>query len=155
MTEKILYTPREVELLCLKGEVVLIDIREEEIYALGHIPQAVNMPEIFHYLGTSTPAGLNEMHRTFQSLFAKAGVTAEVPVIFYEESMDSRYGSSCRGYWLLTYLGHPKAGILDGGFIAWEEESMPVDALPVTPKPEWPIREMNSPLRTFRSNSSP
>lgn len=135
MTEKILYTPKEVERLRRAGRAILIDIRDKVIYKQGHIPSAVNAPEVFYYLSESTPAGLVALHETFRQTFARAGVTRERPVIFYEDSLDSRYGSSCRGYWLLTYLGHPQVGILDGGFTEWQAAGLPVEAGLVRPPP--------------------
>lgn len=135
MTEQILYTPHEVERLRQAGRVLLIDIRDKVIYKQGHIPGAVNAPEVFYYLSESTPAGLAALHETFRQTFSRAGVTPGTVVIFYEDSLDSRYGSSCRGYWLLTYLGHPSVGILDGGFSEWQAAGLPVDALPAMPAP--------------------
>lgn len=133
MTEQILYTPHEVERLRQEGRVLLIDIRDKVIYKQGHIPGAVNAPEVFYYLSESTPAGLAALHETFRQTFSRAGVTPGTLVIFYEDSLDSRYGSSCRGYWLLTYLGHDQVGILDGGFSEWQAAGLPVDALPAMP----------------------
>lgn len=135
MTEQLLYTPQEVERLRQEGRVKLIDIRDQVIYRQGHIPGAVNAPEIFTYLSESTPAGLADLHTTFRQTFARAGVTRDQTVIFYEDSLDSRYGASCRGYWLLTYLGHPQVGILDGGFAEWRAAGLPVDAVPAMPAP--------------------
>lgn len=135
MTKKILYTPAEVERLRQEGRVTLIDIRDKVIYKQGHIPGAVNAPEVFYYLAESTPEGLAALHETFQQTFSRAAVTPGKTVIFYEDSLDSRYGSSCRGYWLLTYLGHPEVGILDGGFSEWRAAGLPVDAVPALPEP--------------------
>lgn len=33
--------------------------------------------------------------------------------------MNSGFGQSCRGYFLLKYLGYPKAKVLHGGYQAW------------------------------------
>ena len=131
--KKILYSPREINGSIEDGFTVLIDIRDPVDYVADHIKGAINIPEVFEYLSTSDPEGLRDLRQTFQNLFARAGVTADKKVIFYEESMDSRYGASCRGYWLLTYLGHPDVGILDGGFLAWREENLPFDNHLVTP----------------------
>lgn len=69
MSQKILYTPQEVQELISKEPVVLIDIRDAEQFKKGHIPNAVNIPDIFFYLSESTPEGLNNMHRKFKDLF--------------------------------------------------------------------------------------
>ena len=127
---KILYSTQEVYSLLGREEVVLVDIRDSEAYRFGHIPGAVNLPEVFEYLCTADTGGLDTLHFTFQELFSRAGISFDRKVIFYEESLDSRYGSSCRGYWLLTYLGHDRAGILDGGYLAWLEENRPEELEP-------------------------
>ncbi|MEW6595022.1 MAG: sulfurtransferase [Thermodesulfobacteriota bacterium] len=135
MAEQILYTPAEVEGLRQEGRVTLIDIRDKVIYKQGHIPGAVNAPEVFYYLSESTPDGLAALHETFRQTFSRAAVVPERLVIFYEDSLDSRYGSSCRGYWLLTYLGHRQVGILDGGFSEWRAAGLAVETAPAQPEP--------------------
>ena len=135
MTDKILYTPEEVQSLIAKGNTVVIDIRDTEDYEENHIPGSVSIPEVFYYLAETSDAGLKEVQEKFQALFSAAGVTSDKTVIIYEDAFDSRYGGSCRGYWLLTYLGHPDTGILDGGYAAWVEASLPVDNKTPTPEP--------------------
>lgn len=58
MKKKILYTPWEVNELIEKDTVVIIDIRDKEMYEEGHVQGAVNVPEIFYYLVETTPEGL-------------------------------------------------------------------------------------------------
>jgi len=62
----------------------------------------------------------------FTDIFSKAGLTDDKTAIIYEYSLDSQYGGSCRGYWLLQYLGHKNAGILEGGFKLWNKLSFPI-----------------------------
>ena len=121
MTKKILYTPLEVNSLIEQDAVLLIDIRDSEAYTESHIPGAVNVPEVFTFLSTSTPEGLAELQAVFGESFSRTGVNNARKIIFYEDSLDSRYGASCRGYWLAGYLGHQDCGILDGGFFAWQK----------------------------------
>ena len=47
MTQKIIYTPEEANEKLANGDAVLIDVRDAEDYEAGHIPGAVNIPEIF------------------------------------------------------------------------------------------------------------
>lgn len=133
--KKILYTPFELFTLIQEESPAIIDIRDPAAYELGHIPGAVNIPEIFDYLSMSDAHGIEDLQKTFQKLFSEAGINMDKQVVFYEESLDSRYGSSCRGYWLLTYLGHPDAAILDGGYIAWLEENLPETTKVPSPVP--------------------
>jgi thiosulfate/3-mercaptopyruvate sulfurtransferase len=135
MKTKILYTPNEVNDLISKGEVVVFDIRDVEDYQVEHLPGAVNVPDIFYYLSETTPAGLDALHKKFQELFSKAGLSSDKTAIVYEDCFDTRYGGSCRGYWLLSYLGHPNSGILDGGLKAWRDENLPLETKEFIPEP--------------------
>ena len=125
MSEKILYSPAEVQEL---ESALIIDIRDAEDFAEEHISGAVNVPDVFFFLAETTPEGLDALHAKFTEEFSRVGLTADKTAIIYEDAFDSRYGGSCRGYWLLRYLGHEKVGILDGGFGAWTEAGLSVDA---------------------------
>nr|VFJ65245.1 MAG: thiosulfate/3-mercaptopyruvate sulfurtransferase [Candidatus Kentron sp. DK] len=127
MNEKILYTADEVEKLISMDSVLLLDIRDKEAYEKGHIRGAVNVPGVFYTLSKSTPEGLAELHRNFTDLFSHAGVSNDKTVIVYEDGLNTRYGGSCRGYWLLEYLGHPDAGILDGGLTGWRKAGLSLE----------------------------
>jgi len=126
--QKILYSPQEVYSLLQKKAVVIIDVRDTEFFEEEHIPGAVNAPDIFYYLSETTPEALLELQQKFKAVLSEIGVSGQEKVILYEASMDSRYGSSCRGYWLLSYLGHPDAGVLNGGFVAWAAAGLPVES---------------------------
>jgi len=132
--EKILHTPNEVKELISKDSVILIDIRDEETYEKQHIQGAVNVPDVFYYLSRSTENALSELYQRFTELFSNAGVTNDKTVIVYEDSLDNRYGGSCRGYWLLKYCGHPNVGILDGGLTSWIEAGFPLEQSVITPE---------------------
>ncbi|NDJ17571.1 sulfurtransferase [Myxacorys almedinensis] len=45
------------------------------------------------------------------------GITASTVVVAYD---DSRFAFAARLWWLLRYLGHDHAAVLDGGFKAWQ-----------------------------------
>src|SRR5881227_1865393 len=111
----------------LKNEpCVVIDTRNPDAYGAGHIPNAVNVHEIFTYLATSTPEGMQELKTKFADAFGVAGLSGEQTAVVYEQSMNSGFGQSCRGYFLLTILGYPKIKVLDGGFDAWVAKGLPV-----------------------------
>ena len=57
--------------------VVIIDTRNPDAYAAGHLPNAVNVHEIFTYLATSTPEGIHELKTKFADAFGKAGLSGE------------------------------------------------------------------------------
>ena len=133
--EKILYSNAEVQDLIVRDEAVLIDIRDREQYLAGHLPGAVNIPEFFSYLAETTDAGLTALHRAFADLLGRAGVDPDKPAIVYEYALETWCGASCRGYWLLDYFGHPRAGVLEKGLVAWLMEGRPVETGAVTRAP--------------------
>jgi thiosulfate/3-mercaptopyruvate sulfurtransferase len=108
--------------------VAVIDTREPDDYAAGHIPGAVNIFEIFTYLATKGNGGYDALRRIFAALFSTAGLGGDERVVVYEDAMDNGYGRSCRGRFILQYLGHKNATVLHGGYQAWLEAGLPVTA---------------------------
>ncbi len=132
---KILYSPLELNRLRKSGAAIVIDVRDASAYSQGHIPGAVNIPGLFTTLSMTSPEGLQEMIKTFGGLLRQAGVEHGKTAIIYEDSLDTNCGSSCRGYFLLSLLGHPNPGLLDGGLDLWQSEGYPLDNQVVTPAP--------------------
>ena len=127
-------------------KLVVIDTRTPEEYAAGHLPGAVNLREIFSFLATSTPDGLTHLQKTFADLFGSVGVSGDETVVIYEDSMNTGYGQSCRGWFLLRYLGHPRVQILHGGLQAWKSAGLEITDAPVTPAPKLFAPTVNSSL---------
>ena len=126
MNTKALYSPSEANERISAGNTVIIDVRDTEDYATGHIPGAVNIPEMFTTLSMTSPEGLREMENIFTPLFRAAGVRPGATVIVYEDCLHTRYGGSCRGYFQLQLLGHEDVGILDGGLAQWVKDGFPL-----------------------------
>jgi len=133
MSEKVLVTPAELSELVKSEPVVIIDSRDPATYAAGHIPGAVNVHDIFTYLATSTPEGVAAMRDKFAAIFGAAGLSGKETAVVYEQSMNSGFGQSCRGYVLLTYLGYTKVKILHGGYVGWTAATMPTTTEVPTP----------------------
>jgi thiosulfate/3-mercaptopyruvate sulfurtransferase len=131
----VLISAGELADLASKEPVVIIDTRNPGAYGAGHIPNAVNVHEIFTYLATSTPEGIHELKTKFADAFGNAGLSGKETAVIYEQSMNSGFGQSCRGYYLLTMLGYPKVKVLDGGFDAWVAKGSPVTSDVPTPTP--------------------
>jgi thiosulfate/3-mercaptopyruvate sulfurtransferase len=142
-----LIAPVDLDTLIQQGDdLVIIDTRAPEQYASGHLPGAVNVHQIFTFLGTSTPEGLGELRQTFGDLFSAAGVSGSETVVIYEDAMDTGYGQSCRGWFLLNYLGHPRVQILHGGLQAWKAAGFAVSDEAVVPSPRTFAPEVNASL---------
>ncbi len=134
MEKETLLDAKQVVALMETEPVVVIDTRAPEEYAAAHIPGAVNIREIFSFLATSTPEGLVTMHQTFATLLGDAGLSGAEHAVIYEDAMNNGYGQSCRGYFLLKYLGYSKVSILHGGLKAWTDAGLPVTAEASTPE---------------------
>ncbi len=131
----VLISSAELDALTKAEPVVLIDTRDADTYAAGHIPGAVNLREIFTFLATSTAEGLAQLKDTFASHLGAAGLSGKETAVFYEDSLNGGYGQSCRGYYLLTWLGYPKVKVLNGGFSAWKAAGLPTSTEAAEPKP--------------------
>src|SRR6266496_5974803 len=120
----VLISASELAEFLKKEPCVVIDTRNPDAYAAGHLPNAVNVHEIFTYLATSTPEGMAELKTKFADAFGGAGLSGKETAIIYEQSMNSGFGQSCRGYYLLTMLGYPKIKVVHGGYDAWAAASL-------------------------------
>lgn len=105
--------------LVKEGAVAMIDTREPHRYAAGHIEGAVNIYEIFSYLATEANGGYEAMERFFAARFGAAGLRGRERVVVYEDAMHTGYARSCRGWFILHYLGHRNVTVLHGGYRAW------------------------------------
>ena len=149
---QVLVTPTELQAM-MGPDVVVIDTRSPDAYAAGHIPGAVNVHDIFTFLATSTPEGMATLRQTFADAFGAAGVSGAETVVCYEGSMNTGFGQSCRGYFLLSWLGYEKAHVLHGGLTAWTAAGLPTttDATTVTPK-TFPLSNRGSDMMVDRED---
>jgi thiosulfate/3-mercaptopyruvate sulfurtransferase len=136
-----LISPMRLAMLKEMEPVVIIDTRALEDYAVSHIPGAVNIREIFTHLSNSTPEALAGLQALFAELLGAAGLSGEEQAVIYEDSMATGYGQSCRGYFLLKYLGYPKVSVLHGGYKAWESAGLATTAeVPAPQKKSLPLK---------------
>ena len=145
MSGSTLISPAQLKQMADSLPTVIIDTRAPEAYAAGHIPGAVNIHDIFTFLAMSSKEGLEELRGRFAEAFGAAGLSGEEVAVIYEDSMNTGFGQSCRGYFLLQFLGYPKAAVLHGGYQAWLAEDMPTSTEVPAPEPKtFPINESSS-----------
>lgn len=129
------------DLRSLTAPLVIIDTRDADAYRAGHIPGAVNMRDIFTYLATSDPSGLAELATKFAALFGAVGLSGSETAVIYEDAMNTGYGQSCRGYFLLRSLGYSRVCVLHGGYRAWLAAGLPVSTeVPVVAPQVFPLK---------------
>ncbi|OJW90256.1 sulfurtransferase [Thiobacillus sp. 65-1402] len=131
----VLIEPDDLQAAMANEPMVIIDTRDPAAYARGHLPGAVNLREIFTHLATSDPQGLEVLKGKFAEMFGSAGLSGKETAVLYEDAMDSGFGQSCRGYFILNYLGYPKIKVLHGGYQAWQAAGLPTSTETVAPTP--------------------
>jgi thiosulfate/3-mercaptopyruvate sulfurtransferase len=92
----------------------------EQAYAAAHIPSA-HYIHLEHHL-SATKTGLNGRHplpdrQAFAATMAAFGLTPQTQVVTYDNA-GSMYAA--RLWWMLRWLGHESAAVLDGGLNAWK-----------------------------------
>jgi len=118
-------------------DLVIIDVRTESNYGVGHIPGAVNMS----YSGWEpyneeracqlmpTPEQFTEMMRTL-------GISKFTHVVIYDHGnsiSDATKGGAA--VWILEAMGHEHVSYLDGGFTKWTFEGRIIDNTTPSPAP--------------------
>ena len=64
--------------------------------------------------------------------FGRLGIGADTTVVLYDEASGA---FAARAWWLLRWLGHEQALLLDGGFAGWRRAGLPIASGPVEPTP--------------------
>jgi thiosulfate/3-mercaptopyruvate sulfurtransferase len=105
----------------------------EREYKARHIPHAVYAHLDRDLSGPKT--GTNGRHplpdvHTLARTFGRLGITDGKQVVAYDQE-NGMYAS--RLWWLLRWLGHDHAAVLDGGFAKWTAEGRPIASGEVRP----------------------
>jgi thiosulfate/3-mercaptopyruvate sulfurtransferase len=118
------------------ADTLHIDLRPAEQFAVSRVPRAVHLDLWGVSLIDTSDAPLRAFMWMIGHLFGLRGVSTDRAVVVYESDSGIR---AARALWLLEYLGHPNASLLDGGFDLWRREGNPVETgPPVTPEPtDW------------------
>lgn len=136
MSSNILISPHALsELMNKDDSVVIVDTRDPEEFAKGHIPGAVNIRDFFTYLTMTDEAGYEAFRDHFSTLLSAVGIDDSKKVVVYEEKLNNGFGQSCRGWLILQALGHSDAKVLDGGFHGWQSIGKPVSTEAAEPVP--------------------
>lgn len=104
-------------------------------YQEEHIPGAVFLDRDRILAGPpgTTPGPTGGRHplpdpAALQEALRNLGVSADHPVVVYDEGSVPPGGSVARAWWILRWAGHPNVRVLDGGFQAWKADGRPTSA---------------------------
>jgi thiosulfate/3-mercaptopyruvate sulfurtransferase len=100
----------------------LIDARSKSAYDRGHIPGAVWVNPAALETMAGKPGALTDRD-LWADWIKPLGIGPETTVLVYD---GNRQLDAARVWWLLTYLGVPRAGLLDGGFTLWSKQDRPI-----------------------------
>jgi thiosulfate/3-mercaptopyruvate sulfurtransferase len=129
--EKLLTTAAELQKKLGSPDLCLVDVRPAEQFAQGHIPGAVHFDLFGLSLVDTSEAPLRAFMHMIHHVLELRGVSDTKEVVFYESNSGMR---AARGLWFLEYFGHPKVGMLDGGFDAWKAAGGPITTEAAAPK---------------------
>ena len=128
MSTEMLMSAEEVKTQIDAGEnILIIDVRDAADYAKEHISGAVSVPDFFYHLTTTSDEELETTYNKFAEILSAAGLKNGQKAVLYEDALTTRFGGSCRGWWILNHLGHSNAAILDKGLGGWKAMGYPTD----------------------------
>lgn len=126
--------------------LVILDVRNPDEYAGGHIPGAISSPEWMWYVGYPfvDPPPWLELP-ALDDLFATiggGGITGDSLVVIVSRTADSAAGPAAyaiagatRVAVTLIYAGIENVAILDGGYDKWVADGKATSTVPTTPSP--------------------
>jgi thiosulfate/3-mercaptopyruvate sulfurtransferase len=132
--EKMLVSTQELAAHLDDPGWVVFDVRHDladpskgrRAYESGHVPGAyfIHLDEDL----SSPRTGRNGRHpmadpAAFAQVMNRCGVTPATQVVAYDDSSGSY---AVRLWWMLRWLGHGNAALLDGGFPLWQQEGRAV-----------------------------
>jgi thiosulfate/3-mercaptopyruvate sulfurtransferase len=101
----------------------LIDVRPRAEYEKSHIPGAVWIDgKVFQEF--SQPARFADP-AAWAAVLAPLGIAPDSEVYIYDAA---RQHDAARVWWLLSYAGVNRVGLIDGGFPSWEKQGRPVNS---------------------------
>lgn len=136
-----LITARELQAARLieRDALTIVDTRDPEDFADGHIPDAVRVgweqwceqPERGVKEILTTPGYWGKLadpeKANFAERLAALGVRSDSHIVVYAAGKSSK-GRDGRLAWMFAYLGAKKVSILDGGLNDWMRQELPVEA---------------------------
>ena len=128
-----LLSPEALAPLLLQAQTRVVDIRDAQSYAGGHIEGAVNAP-FSVWRGAANNPGLVPSLAELTALVQKLGLDPGQHAVVVSAGSDAGdFAAAARVYWTLKSMGLPKLSILNGGMQAWDFAGEPVASTPAIP----------------------
>ncbi|MGQ9696170.1 MAG: sulfurtransferase [Thermodesulfobacteriota bacterium] len=102
----------------------IIDMRNNIVnYWQGHISKAVYIhPEVMRLADHGVPVKLMPP-QAFSKILGAVGIDPNTLVVVYTEKGDFKGPYLI---WVLDYLGHKRAAVMEGGFAKWQKKDLPI-----------------------------
>lgn len=113
-----------------KGNWVAVDCRDLKDYAKGHIPGAISFGNRCKKALRDATSRVFLNTSKYEKLFGKVGIGNGTHVVFYYDGLGTMTDATT-GFWIMEYLGHDKAHVLNGGIDAWRKAGNRLDNKPV------------------------
>jgi thiosulfate/3-mercaptopyruvate sulfurtransferase len=125
-----LLTHEELQKRLGDSKLRLLDARPKADYDKGHIPGALWVDgKVFQEV--ARPESFADASAWAQAL-APLGIGADSEVYIYDAA---RQHDAAKLWWLLSYAGVDRIGLIDGGFPLWERQGRPVNSEAITVEP--------------------
>jgi thiosulfate/3-mercaptopyruvate sulfurtransferase len=130
---QLLVTPEELQKNLEKPDWVVVDCRDLGEYLKGHIPGAIS-------LGKSCGKALRDPTarvldaKKYEDILGKVGIGNSSHVVFYHGDMKDLTDATT-AFWIMEYLGHDKAAVLNGGIDAWRKAGLRLSDKPTMREP--------------------
>ena len=102
-------------------DVVVLDIRDYESYAKGHIKGAVDIPGLKSLFDEKT--WMMPRLDFLKELFSNAGIDNSKKVVIYD---NGQFFWAARAYWILEVLGHHNVGLLKYSYGDYLKKHLPI-----------------------------
>ncbi len=136
----LLVTPEIVEANVAKPDWVVVDCRDLKEYAKGHIPGSISFGKECKKALRDGTSRIFKDPKKYEHFFGKAGIGNDTHVVFYGEHKNTdTFKDAHVSFWIMEYLGHDKAHVLNGGLDAWQKAGKKLTNEP-TIKPEKTFR---------------
>lgn len=106
-----------------------------QAWRTGHVPGAIYVDlerDLSAPVTATTGRHPLPVIEDFAATLSRIGVSDRTQVVCYDGGSGAY---AARLWWMLRYMGHEAAAVLDGGFAAWVEEGRPVSSRPVARVP--------------------